>query len=889
MPRSSPAYFHLLLASVAYVACNSERTCLSAPTVTDNASFTMVDNGVTSFTLDKSVGGLTSLELGGAELLGGGLVYFDANVSDIGSTSNNYWRLGTTNPATFSYSTGTDFVDVAVHHSATTYMPFDVTTHYVMRDGEQGFHLYSEFEHTTAMADKTLNQTRMVVRGDPNLFDHHSVTDTRYGIMPTPAELAAGTVVQDATTQLNPGTAYEAETGKNVYTKYDWSLDYENQEVIGYYGNTYGAWLVQPHQETQGGGPPKQKLTVHQTTTTPVLLGMLTDTHYGTTQSIDFVGDMYRTFGPFYVHFNSGPDRATMRADAKTYADRSVHTAFYDTLGIPGWTQTASHSNVSGLLQLAAGESVDGATIIISDNNTDFQFSTEGRQYWSKANPDGTFDVSGVSPGTYRLTAYVPGVYGELIMDDVVVGTGTTENLGTLNWQPPDHGTDLWQIGTFDRTGEEFRHGANDEYRQWGRWFDYPAEFPNDVNFVVGQSAEATDWNYAHWESSPTPWEIEFDSSAIRGDRQVTLTGAIAGHQNGRLNIHVNGSLVTPEFVVLPNSSSVLARSGIRGAYSSFEITFSSDLLVDGTNKITLEHINPNLDPANYEGIVYDALRLEVDTQGDFDLNNRVDGADFLKWQRGESPRPLSQAELAEWTVNYGEDFAAGPLVLLAHADTDIQENNPDDVEGSESRMLVRSRNVSGSGRQNVSYVRFNLLGEADISDAVLELTTSNTTSWLAGQLQVYGLNDVPGNTPQDWTEAGSQGLTFNTTGAEIPGDGNAETQDLGSIGTTGTENLWLLGDLPTLNPNPGDTTVQFSSTELLNFLNSRNGGLASILIVNANGTDRSVLFHTKEVTGQEPRLILNAGALGTAQTVPEPGSGIVALVSFVWSLAWRW
>ncbi len=35
------------------------------------------------------------------------------------------------------------------------------------------------------------------------------------------------------------------------------------------------------------------------------------------------------------------------------------------------------------------------------------------------SNPDGTFDVSGVSPGTYRLTAYVPGIYGELVMNDV--------------------------------------------------------------------------------------------------------------------------------------------------------------------------------------------------------------------------------------------------------------------------------------------------------------------------------------------------------------------------------------------------------------------------------------------------------------------------------------
>lgn len=41
-------------------------------------------------------------------------------------------------------------------------------------------------------------------------------------------------------------------------------------------------------------------------------------------------------------------------------------------------------------------------------------------------------------------------------------------------------------------------------------------------------------------------------------------------------------------------------------------------------------------------------------TPGDFDTNGIVDGADFLKWQRGESPNPLSRSDLAVWEANYG-------------------------------------------------------------------------------------------------------------------------------------------------------------------------------------------------------------------------------------------
>ncbi|MCA9237637.1 MAG: hypothetical protein KDA44_19325 [Planctomycetales bacterium] len=35
-------------------------------------------------------------------------------------------------------------------------------------------------------------------------------------------------------------------------------------------------------------------------------------------------------------------------------------------------------------------------------------------------------------------------------------------------------------------------------------------------------------------------------------------------------------------------------------------------------------------------------------------LDGRVDGADFLAWQRGESPTAGSPADLATWQANFG-------------------------------------------------------------------------------------------------------------------------------------------------------------------------------------------------------------------------------------------
>lgn len=52
--------------------------------------------------------------------------------------------------------------------------------------------------------------------------------------------------------------------------------------------------------------------------------------------------------------------------------------------------------------------------------------------------------------------------------------------------------------------------------------------------------------------------------------------------------------------------------------------------------------------------------------EGDFDANGIVDGRDFLAWQRGNSPNPLSSSDLAAWQANYGP--AGGAPLAAASA-----------------------------------------------------------------------------------------------------------------------------------------------------------------------------------------------------------------------------
>ncbi len=271
-------------------------------------------------------------------------------------------------------------------------------------------------------------------------------------------------------------------------------------------------------------------------------------------------------------------------------------------------------------------------------------------------------------------------------------------------------------------------------------------------------------------------------------------------------------------------------------------------------------------------------VRLDSFVRPAGDSDNDVDGHDFLVWQRGQSPNPLSQADLNVWESNFGTRFGTGPKVLMANADTGVEESQPDDIEGNKDRIQVRSLSPEPPdtvGRQNVGYIRFNLAGITTVNDAEFTIVNKSSVGWATGQVQVYGLNDIAGNTPQDWVEAA---LTYNLTGDELPGDGDQTTQDLGTIGTTGAENLWLLGDLPGVPSGGGFEGIDFSSPELINFLASRANGLATLVLVGANDTNRELQFAPREVTGYEPTLTVNA-AHAVSTTVPEPATGIMLML----------
>jgi hypothetical protein len=425
------------------------------------------------------------------------------------------------------------YLDWWVTYPSSAANAYTYSEHWIVTASDPGLHVYFVANHATTDIAGSIGQVQWVFRDSLSAFPNTYSVDASVnnpGVTTVPLPTAAqdfstdpGRAVQDATVDLH-GFALPAGFTREFYTKYDHDGYEYLHKAHGLYGSQYGIWTVFPSHESMVGGPTKQdlyftgNLDMIEAYSNHLDNPLTLTTAAGTASS--------RLFGPFYVRFNklgtafttTGNTLATpddLYADALA-AGNSFGT-FYNNeaqLLTAGYVPTTNRGSVSVSVNGISGlgsTATKAAWAVLSDPGKNFQFSSAGAQYWADVTTTGTATFNNVIPGTYRLSVFVLGQFGEYRKDGIVVNAGGTTNVPTVTFVPENFGTTVWTIGTPDRSSHEFLHGHDakgfDDKEYWGTW-NYWSDFAANKGSVVynatsGPAGAATNdpnqWNYNHW------------------------------------------------------------------------------------------------------------------------------------------------------------------------------------------------------------------------------------------------------------------------------------------------------------------------------------------------------------------------------------------------------
>ncbi|WP_186310897.1 polysaccharide lyase family protein [Paraburkholderia sp. BCC1886] len=507
-----------------------------------------------------------------------------------------------------------DRVEVSVTSAPTPVFPFDIDVRYTLLKGATGFYAQAIVHHGADQPAATFYQNRFVAKTVMDgTFDHWAIGDGKF--LPIPQ----GSITQelsDATFRLADGS---------IKTKYMNSVFWSQVPVYGYVGAHRGLWMIEASPEYHNGGPVKQGQTLHDN----VLLRVLQSVHFGASPVVLKDGEDWRkVYGPFLVYTNQADGPEALWADAERQHEREVAAWPYTWVDTPAYQK--ARGEVSGRVTLA-GAPAGHAWAILSDPGVTWSAQNRGYAFWGDLDAQGHFDLAHVIPGVYDLSVSGSDQPQDLVVHRVTVTANQHLELGTIDWPVEEQGQRLWQIGRFDRSAGEFRNG--DDARNYQMFRRYPQQFPHDVDYVIGQSDPARDWNFAQWTvySERPDWRIRFDVPHVEAGK-ATLTIGFASSQpaHGKkltdLRVAVNGTEVAQ--IHLPKTGTAGYRGSAQDSpYNVRAITFDATLLKPGANLITLRHADAvpyarfstagsnQAVPANTTAgqVMYDALRLDVE------------------------------------------------------------------------------------------------------------------------------------------------------------------------------------------------------------------------------------------------------------------------------------
>ena len=598
----------------------------TAVTLSESPRDYTLDNGIVTARIAKRSGDLESLKYQGRELLARD--HPDGYWSHTPARGGGIVNSVTVNPAT----NGGERAEISVKgfYQGTPLgsgpggsAACDIEIRYALGRGESGLYTYSIFTHQPEYPFTSIGEARFCVKLDDQAFDHLTIDANRNKQMAAARDWNEGT-------QLNLKEARRLNTG--IYTgqvehKYDYSAIQFDVPAYGWSSTKerIGCWMVNPTTEYLSGGATKVELTGHMIGT---LLNYWRGSHYGGSSCNIAQGEAWtRVIGPFEIYCNSGGTPDELWHEALAHAAKESAAWPYDWVAGVDYPHKDGRGAVSGKIVLSdplAPNAKMTRLLVglahpdyeVSDTRSgksvvDWQLDAKYYEFWARGDANGSFTIPNVRPGVYTLHAIADGVLGELTITNITIAAGKVVELGDLKWQPVRYGPQLWEIGVPNRSAEEFLHG--DHYWQWGLYDEYPKDFPDDVNFVIGKSDWHRDWNYCQCPRADRPdgtaWSVTFNLPEAPRGRGVLRLG-LAATSARRIQVTMNGQ---PAGVVNGlKDTATIRRDGIRGYWTEQDVTFDATLMKAGENVMKL--MIPSGNPMS--GVEYDYLRLELEPGG---------------------------------------------------------------------------------------------------------------------------------------------------------------------------------------------------------------------------------------------------------------------------------
>jgi rhamnogalacturonan endolyase len=570
-----------------------------------------LSNGVLTAVLSKSKASIAALRYRGFDMLRAGYYSMDGG-RNYRTPANCRYKVKICTP---------DLVDVGmtrVWHGEP--QAFDIEIHYVLRRGEAGLYTYALLDHPAAYPATGVSEWRMVWKLSDDLLERIYVDELRNWEMPTSRDKTERTGIAEIEKVLSGPRA-----GK-FNCKYDFNANYWDLGCWGHASNRnkVGAWIVLGSHEFFNDGPTKQDLTA-ASSINHIHFGM---NHYnGSSIRVQAGQAWQKIFGPFLLYCNydrRGGDACW--ADAKARAKTEAAAWPYAWLsGNRAYPSAGERGTVAGRFRvkdplkpagypLAGGGGHTWVGLAQPAPGGNWQFESLNYQFWTKSDDEGNFTIPHVRPGIYTLYAFTDGEVGEFARQDVRVEAGKTTALGEIVWEVKHRGRRIaWEIGVPDRTAKEFRHGK--DYFQGYLWTRFQDEFSNPLEYFVGTSDWAKDWNYAQTRygqdgsAPPHTWRIHFHlAESPQGETVLTL--AIASADHARIQVFVNGDR-KPVAEVAPavQGGNALVREGIHAKYCVQYVTIPAGRLKAGENTIALALAGARSSQVH---VMYDYLSLEL-------------------------------------------------------------------------------------------------------------------------------------------------------------------------------------------------------------------------------------------------------------------------------------